>query len=195
MDERLKRQLNFALEIDKEKNIFRHTRLSGHGRRENDAEHAWHMSVMAYLLKEYANEEIDIGRVMIMCLIHDIVEIEAGDTYAYDDEKKKTQKLREDAAKEKLYSMLPEDQKEEFIALFDEFEECRTAEAKFARSMDNLQPLILNNSNNGADWREHQVTADQVYGRQSKTKEGSEILYEVTDQIIKDHVKRGNIKE
>lgn len=195
MDERLKRQLNFALEIDKEKNIFRHTRLSGHGRRENDAEHAWHMSVMAYLLKEYANEEIDIGRVIIMCLIHDIVEIEAGDTYAYDDEKKKTQKLREDAAKEKLYSMLPEDQKEEFIALFDEFEECRTAEAKFARSMDNLQPLILNNSNNGADWREHQVTAEQVYGRQSKTKEGSEILYEVTDQIIKDHVKRGNIKE
>lgn len=106
MDERLKRQLEFALEIDKEKNIFRQTHLSGHGRRENDAEHAWHMAVMAYLLREYANEEIDITRVMLMCLIHDIVEIEAGDTYAYDEEEKKTQKLREDVAKEKLYSML-----------------------------------------------------------------------------------------
>lgn len=195
MDERLKRQLEFALEIDKEKNIFRQTHLSGHGRRENDAEHAWHMAVMAYLLREYANEEIDITKVMLMCLIHDIVEIEAGDTYAYDEEEKKTQKLREDVAKEKLYSMLPEDQKQEFTALFDEFEECQTAEAKFARAMDNLQPLLLNNSNDGADWREHQVTAEQVYGRQSKTEEGSERLYEVTDRIIKEHIQRGNIKE
>lgn len=195
MDERLKRQLNFALEIDKEKNILRQTHLSGHGRRENDAEHAWHMAVMAYLLREYANEEIDITRVMLMCLIHDIVEIEAGDTYAYDEEEKKTQKLREDAAKEKLYSMLPEDQKREFVALFDEFEECRTPEARFARAMDNLQPLILNNSNEGADWREHQVTAKQVYGRQSKTKEGSQRLYEITDQIIRDHIDKGNIRE
>ncbi len=195
MDERLKRQLEFALEIDKEKNIFRQTHLSGHGRRENDAEHAWHMALMAYLQREYANEEIDITRVMLMCLIHDIVEIEAGDTYAYDEEEKKTQKLREDVAKEKLYSMLPEDQKQEFTALFDEFEECRTAEAKFARAMDNLQPLLLNNSNDGADWREHQVTAEQVYGRQSKTEAGSERLYEVTDRIIKEHIQRGNIKE
>ena len=195
MDERLKRQLEFALEIDKEKNIFRQTHLSGHGRRENDAEHSWHMAVMAYLLREYANEEIDITRVMLMCLIHDIVEIEAGDTYAYDEEEKKTQKLREDVAKEKLYSMLPEDQKQELTALFDEFEECRTAEAKFARAMDNLQPLLLNNSNDGADWREHQVTAEQVYGRQSKTEAGSERLYEVTDRIIKEHIQRGNIKE
>lgn len=195
MDERLKRQLNFALEIDKEKNILRQTHLSGHGRRENDAEHAWHMAVMAYLLREYANEEIDITRVMLMCLIHDIVEIEAGDTYAYDEEEKKTQKLREDAAKEKLYSMLPEDQKREFVALFDEFEECRTPEARFARAMDNLQPLILNNSNGGADWREHQVTEKQVYGRQSKTKEGSQRLYEITDQIIRDHIDKGNIRE
>ena len=195
MDERLKRQLEFALEIDKEKNIFRQTHLSGHGRRENDAEHAWHMAVMAYLLREYANEEIDITRVMLMCLIHDIVEIEAGDTYAYDAENKKTQKAREDAAKEKLYSMLPEDQKKELIALFDEFEEGVTAEAKFARAMDNLQPLILNHSNNGADWVSHQVTSAQVYGRQAKTKEGSEILYEVTEQMIQENIKKGSIKE
>ena len=110
MDERLKKQLAFALEIDKEKNILRQTHLSGHGRRENDAEHAWHMAIMAYLLREYANEEVNITKVMLMCLIHDIVEIEAGDTYAYDEEGLKSQKEREARAKEKMYSLLPDDQ-------------------------------------------------------------------------------------
>ena len=113
MDERLQKQLAFALEIDKEKNIFRQTHLSGHGRNENDAEHAWHMAIMAYLLREYANEEVDITKVMLMCLIHDIVEIDAGDTYAYDEENLKTQKAREDAAKERIFSILPDDQKKE----------------------------------------------------------------------------------
>lgn len=195
MDERLKRQLDFALEIDKEKNIFRQTHLSGHGRQENDAEHAWHMAVMAYLLREYANEEVDIAKVMLMCLIHDIVEIEAGDTYAYDAESLKTQKAREDAAKEKIYSMLPEDQKRELIALFDEFEAYETAEAKYAHAMDNLQPLILNNSNDGGDWKGHEVSAKQVYERQGKTKLGSERLFEVTDQIIRENIRKGNLKE
>ncbi|MCI9251952.1 MAG: HD domain-containing protein [Lachnospiraceae bacterium] len=195
MEERLKKQLDFALEIDKEKNIYRQTHLSGHGRNENDAEHAWHMAVMAYLLREYANEEIDITKVMLMCLIHDIVEIEAGDTYAYDAENLKTQKAREDAAKEKLYSLLPEDQKREFTALFDEFEEYKTPEAKYAHAMDNLQPLILNDSNNGGDWKEHDVTAEQVYGRQRKTSLGSEKLFEVTDQIIQKHIRKGNLRE
>ncbi|MGN0159084.1 MAG: HD domain-containing protein [Brotaphodocola sp.] len=193
MDERLKKQLSFALEIDKEKNIFRQTHLSGHGRRENDAEHAWHMAVMAYLLREYSNEEIDIARVMLMCLIHDIVEIEAGDTYAYDEENLKTQKAREDAAKEHIYSMLPEDQKQELIALFDEFEAYQTAESRFAHAMDNLQPLLLNHSNEGSDWKEHQTTAQQVYGRQSKTRLGSEVLFEVVDQILKENIKKGNL--
>ena len=194
MDERLKKQLDFALEIDKEKNIFRQTHLSGHGRNENDAEHAWHMAIMAYLLKEYSNEPVDIGKVMLMCLIHDIVEIDAGDTYAYDAENLKTQKAREDAAKERLFSILPEEQKDELIKLFDEFEEFKTAESKFAHAMDNLQPLILNNSNGGGDWREHGVTAEQVYGRQSKTKLGSERLYDVIDRIIKENIVKGNIK-
>ena len=108
MDDRLKHQLDFALEIDKEKNVFRQTHLSGHGRNENDAEHAWHMAIMAYLLKEYSNEPVDISKVMIMCLIHDIVEIDAGDTYAYDREGSQTQKVREDAAKERIFSLLPE---------------------------------------------------------------------------------------
>ena len=194
MDERLKKQLDVALEIDKEKNIFRQTHLSGHGRNENDAEHAWHMAIMAYLLKEYSNEPVDIGKVMLMCLIHDIVEIDAGDTYAYDAENLKTQKAREDAAKERIFSILPEEQKDELIKLFDEFEEFKTAESKFAHAMDNLQPLILNNSNGGGDWREHGVTAEQVYGRQSKTKLGSERLYEVIDRIIKENIVKGNIK-
>ena len=194
MDERLKKQLDFALEIDKEKNIFRQTHLSGHGRNENDAEHAWHMAIMAYLLKEYSNEPVDIGKVMLMCLIHDIVEIDAGDTYAYDAENLKTQKAREDAAKERIFSILPEEQKEELIKLFDEFEAYETAESKFAHAMDNLQPLILNNSNGGSDWREHGVTAEQVYGRQSKTKLGSERLYEVTDKLIQENINKGNIK-
>ena len=194
MDERLKKQLDFALEIDKEKNIFRQTHLSGHGRNENDAEHAWHMAIMAYLLKEYSNEPVDIGKVMLMCLIHDIVEIDAGDTYAYDAENLKTQKAREDAAKERIFSILPEEQKDELIKLFDEFEEFKTAESKFTHAMDNLQPLILNNSNGGGDWREHGVTAEQVYGRQSKTKLGSERLYDVIDRIIKENIVKGNIK-
>ena len=195
MDERLKQQLEFVLEIDKEKNIFRQTHLSGQGRNENDAEHAWHMAIMAYLLREYANEPVDIGRVMLMCLIHDIVEIDAGDTYAYDAEGLKTQKAREDAAKERIFSLLPEDQKQELLQIFDEFEAFQTPEAKFARAMDNLQPLLLNNSNDGGDWKEHEVTAENVYGRQRKTKLGSEKLFEVTDRILKENIAKGNLPE
>lgn len=195
MDERLNQQLDFALEIDKEKNIFRQTHLSGHGRNENDAEHAWHMAIMAYILKEYSNEPIDIARVMLMCLIHDIVEIDAGDTYAYDAENLKTQKAREDAAKDRIFSLLPKEQKEELIQLFDEFEAFQTAESKFAHAMDNLQPLMLNNSNGGGDWKEHNVSAAQVYGRQEKTRLGSEKLFEVIDQVLQDNIRKGTIKE
>ena len=194
MDDRLKKQLDFSLEIDKEKNIFRQTSLSSHGRKENDAEHAWHMAIMAYVLKEYANEEIDISKVMIMCLIHDIVEIDAGDTYAYDPEAKKTQHEREQEAKERMLSLHPKDQKAELSAIFDEFEACETPESKFAHSMDNLQPLILNNSNNGSDWKEHGVFASQVYERQGKTQLGSQKLFEVTDTIIKENIAKGNLK-
>lgn len=195
INERLKKQLEFSLEIDKEKNIFRQTHLSGHDRNENDAEHAWHMAIMAFLLKEYANEEVDISKVMLMCLIHDVVEIDAGDTYAYDEVNLKTQKEREDKAKERIFSMLPDDQKDILISLFDEFEEGKTPEAKFAKAMDNLQPLLLNNSNNGGDWRMHGVNKTQVYGRQGKTAEGSEILFNLTDILIKENIRKGNIIE
>ena len=194
MNERLKKQLDFALEIDKEKNVFRQTHLSGHGRNENDAEHAWHMAIMAYLLKEYSNEEIDISKVMIMCLVHDIVEIDAGDTYAYDEEGLKTQKERENAAKERIFSLLPDDQKEIMIALFDEFEAYETNESKFAHVMDNLQPLMLNNSNGGSDWKEHGVSSEAVYARQRRVAEGSKRLFEVVDNIIKENIRKGNLE-
>lgn len=193
MDERIQKQIDFSLEIDKEKNILRQTHLTGNGRQENDAEHAWHMAIMAYLFREYANETIDITKVIMMCLLHDVVEIDAGDAYAYDEEALKLQKEKEERAKERIYSLLPEDQKRELIALFDEFEERKTPEAKFARAMDNFQPLLLNDANNGKDWIRHNVKAEQVYGRQRGTKLGSQKLYEVTDEILQKHVKKGNL--
>ena len=194
MDDRLERQMAFTLEIDKEKNVYRQTHLSGHGRNENDAEHAWHMAIMAYLFREYSNEPVDIARVMLMCLIHDIVEIDAGDTYAYDPDLKATQKEREEKAKERIFSILPEDQKNELIALFDEFEARETADARFARAMDNFQPLLLNNDNNGDDWREHGVDAASVFERQIKTKDGSEKLYEITEKLIRNGIENGALK-
>lgn len=195
MDKRMEQQIAFSLEIDKEKNVYRQTHLSGHGRNENDAEHAWHMAIMAYLLKEYSNEPIDISRVMIMCLIHDIVEIDAGDTYAYDKEALATQKAREDAAKKRIFSLLPEDQRKELTAIFDEFEAYETPEARFAHAMDNFQPLLLNDSNGGGDWVEHGVSSDVVYNRQRKNKLGSEKIFEVTDAILKKNIERGSLKK
>ena len=195
IDGRLKNQLEFSLEIDKEKQVFRQTHLSGRGRNENDAEHAWHMAVMSYILKEYANEKIDIARTMIMCLIHDIVEIDAGDTYAYDDEGKKTQAEREQKAKNQIFSILPEEQAAEMKAIFDEFEANETAEARFAHAMDNIQPILLNNSNSGSDWKEHSVSAEKVYKRQEKTKLGSEKIFSLADKIIKMNVKKGNLQK
>ena len=194
MDERLKKQLEFSLEIDKEKEIYRQTHITGLKRKENDAEHAWHMAIMAYLLREYSNSDIDILKVILMCLIHDIVEIDAGDTYAYDKVNLETQKQREEIAKERIFSLLPAEQKAEMVALFDEFEDNVTPEANFAHAMDNLQPLILNDSNNGADWREHGIFAEQVYKRQINTKKGSNKLYEITEQIIKKNTEKGNLK-
>ena len=193
--ERFEKQIAFILEADKEKNIFRQTHLSGNGRRENDAEHAWHMAMMIYLLKEYANEEIDVAKAMMMALIHDIVEIDAGDTYAYDNEGLSTQKEREELAAERIFGMLPEDQKEELKSLFEEFEEYATPEARFARAMDNFQPLLLNSSNDGGDWKEHGVGKSQIMKRHIKTRLGSEEIGEYSQNLIEEHVRKGNIKD
>ena len=192
---RFQKQLNFILEADKEKNILRQTHLSGHGRRENDAEHAWHMAIMIYLLKEYANEEIDVAKAMMMALIHDIVEIDAGDTYAYDTAGLETQKEREEKAAERIFGMLPEDQKAELKSLFEEFEAYETPEAKFARAMDNFQPLLLNDSNDGGDWKEHGVCRSQIMGRHKKTRLGSEEIGQYSEELIMENVKKGNIRD
>ena len=191
--ERFERQLAFILEADKEKNILRQTHITGYARRENDAEHAWHMAIMIYLLKEYSNEEFDVAKAMMMALIHDIVEIDAGDTYAYDTAALKTQKEREERAAERIYGLLPDDQRDELRALFEEFEAGESAEARFARTMDNFQPLLLNDSNGGADWREHKVTKSKVVGRQRKSIIGSKEIWEYTSELIDENVKKGNI--
>ena len=192
--ERLEKQLAFALEIDKEKNIFRQTHLSNFGRRENDAEHAWHMAVMIYLLKEYANEEFDLAKAMMMALVHDIVEIDAGDTYAYDAEGLATQAEREATAAERIFGILPEDQKNELKGLFEEFDACETPEARFAKVMDNLQPFMLNNSNDGMDWKEHGVCKSQVYRRNKRTSSGSEEIWKYMQEVIEQNVKKGSLK-
>ncbi len=175
--ERLEQQFTFLREIDKEKMIGRQTYLTDAVRKENDAEHAWHMAIMTLLLSEYANEEIDVLRTISMLLIHDIVEIDAGDTYAYDMEAKKTQRQREERAAERIFGMLPSDQREKMRTLWEEFEACETKEAKFARSMDNIQPMMLNAATDGKAWEEHEVRLSQILKRNQRTKEGSEMLW------------------
>ena len=195
MNNRLKQQLDFALEIDKEKNIFRQTHLSGHGRNENDAEHAWHMAIMAYLLQEYSNEPVDIAKVMLMCLIHDIVEIDAGDTYAYDESGAATKREREEKAADRIFGLLPEDQGQEFRKLWEEFEAYKTPEAKYAHLLDNFQPLLLNDASGGKSWEEHGVHRSQVYKRNERIPETSEIIWEQMKEIIQKHIEQGHLFE
>ena len=191
-DNRLDKQIDFILETDKEKNIFRQTHITGYTRRENDAEHAWHMALMVYLLKEYANVEFDIAKAMMMALIHDVVE---RDAYAYDPKALEHQKEREDAAAKRIFALLPPDQEKELKALFYEFEENKTPEAKFVHAMDNFQPLLLNNANNGGDWRAHGVNLYQIMNRQMGTIPGSQAIWEKTKEIIEQNVQKGNIKK
>ena len=192
--ERFKKQIDFVLEIDKEKEIYRQTHISDYKRQENDAEHAWHMAIMIYLLREYANEKFDVTKAMMMALIHDIVEIDAGDTYAYDTEGLKTRAEREKKAADRIFSMLPEEQCDELKLLFNEFEEGKSPEAKFARVMDNFQPLLLNDLNGGKDWQKHGVRKEQVVARQNKSRPGSQEIWEYTMRLIEENVKKGNIK-
>lgn len=195
MHERLKKQLDFILEIDKAKNILRQTHLSGHGRQENDAEHSWHMAVMAVLLKEYANEEVDVLKVITMLLIHDLVEIDAGDTYAYDEKGNESRPDRERLAADRIYGLLPEDQGMKLRALWEEFEAYESPEAKYAHMLDNFQPLILNDSNDGGDWRSHGVKKSQIYKRNAKTAQGSEAVWSYMQELIQRNIDRGNIKD
>lgn len=192
--ERLKKQMEFIREIDKEKQIFRQTYISDGQRKENDAEHAWHMAIMTFLLCEYANEEIDVLRTMRMILIHDIVEIDAGDTYAYDDAAKATQREREVAAAERIFGILPEDQAKDLRALWEEFEADETKESHFARAMDNIQPLLLNDATEGKAWEEHEVLLSKVLKRNQRTSKGSKVLWEYSrEELINKNVEAGHI--
>ena len=183
--ERLDKQFAFFREIDKEKKIGRQTYLTGADRKENDAEHAWHMAIMTLLLSEYANEKIDVLKTVSMLLIHDLVEIDAGDTYAYDEAGKATQREREVKAADRIFSILPEEQGKALRALWEEFEARETPEAKFARTMDN-----------GKAWEEHGVHLSQVLGRNERTAEGSEVLWKYAyETFIRPNVEKGRLQE
>lgn len=193
--ERLKKQLDFILQADAEKEIKRRTLISSGKRFENDSEHAWHMALMAILLSEYANEEIDVLKTVTMILIHDIVEIDAGDTYCYDYELGKSQREREAKAANRIYALLPDDQGKKLRALWDEFEANETPEAHFAHAMDCLQPTMLNDATNGEMWKKNGIKLSQVLKRNEYTEKGSKTLwdYQLNELILK-NVEKGNLK-
>ena len=192
--ERLQQQIAFLMEIDKVKNIFRQTYLADGERKENDAEHSWHIALMAVLLQEHAEEEVDLLKVMTMVLIHDLVEIDAGDTYAYDSEGTKSKRERELKAAERIFGILPKDQGTYFRSLWDEFEEYSTEDAKFAHLLDNFQPLLLNDASDGKSWAEHGVHKAQVCKRNERIADTSDIVWEKMLEIMDKHVEKGNLK-
>ena len=193
---RMEQQFQFAVEIDKEKRIRRQTYCSDGETLENDAEHAWHAAMMAIIFAEYANEPVDVFKVVKMLLIHDIVEIDAGDTYAYDEVGIATQAEREQKAAERLYNLLPADQAQELMALWQEFEMCETSEARFAKAMDNLQPMMLNAATDGRAWNEHGVLLSKILKRNKKTEAGAATLWQYgLEQFVMPHVEKGNIQD
>ncbi len=191
--DRLKRQIDFILEVDKIKSVFRQSFIADGSRRENDSEHSWHLALMAMILSEYSNVKIDVSKVIYMVLIHDIVEIDAGDTYAYDDEGNKTKEEREIKAAERIFNILPEDQAVEIRELWDEFEEGVTPEAKFAAALDRMQPVLLNDISGGITWKEHGVNKDKVVNRNSAMDEGASELWSYCKNLIEKNVLNGNI--
>lgn len=191
--ERLRKQMQFIMEIDKLKKITRQSYISDGSRKENDTEHSWSLAMMCMILSEYANEEIDLLHAMKMVLIHDIVEIDAGDTYAYDNVGNATKREREEKAADRIFGLLPDDMAKEMRDLWEEFEALETKEAKFAKVMDNVQPLMLNDATDGRAWREHKVRKEQVMGRNATTHEGSEEIWEFAKELIDKNVAKGNI--
>lgn len=190
---RLEQQMNFILEIDKVKNVFRQTYLTDRNRKENDAEHSWHIAIMAILLQEYTKEPVDVLRVMTMVLLHDLVEIDAGDTYAYDADGNVTKREREVKAAERIFGILPDDQGAYFRELWDEFEEYKTADAQYAHLLDNLQPLLLNDASGGASWEEHIVKKSQIYKRNERLPEISKVIWEYMKSVIERNVEKGKV--
>lgn len=192
--QRLEQQIRFIIEADKVKNIFRQTYLADGQRKENDAEHSWHLALSAVLLKEHMKEDVDLTKVMIMVLIHDLVEIDAGDTYAYDAEGAATKREREVKAADRIFGLLPEDQGIYFRRLWDEFEEYESPDAKYAHLLDNFQPLLLNDASDGRSWTEHGVHKFQVCKRNERIPETSEIVWEKMLEIMDNHIEEGHLK-
>ena len=192
--QRLEQQIRFIIEVDKVKNIFRQTYLADGRRKENDAEHSWHLALSAVLLKEHMKEDVDLTKVMIMVLIHDLVEIDAGDTYAYDAAGAATKREREVKAADRIFGLLPEDQGTYFRTLWDEFEAYESADAKFAHLLDNFQPLLLNDASDGRSWTEHGVHKSQVCKRNEKIPETLEIVWEKMLEIMDKHIEEGHLK-
>jgi putative hydrolases of HD superfamily len=190
---RLEQQINFIMEVDKLKNIVRQNYLADGSRKEDDADHSWHLALMCAILSEHSNQKIDIVKTMVMVLIHDIVEIDAGDTYAYDAEFNLSKQERELAAAERIFNLLPEDQAKELRSLWDEFEANETPEAKFASTLDRVQPFLLNAASDGRSWKEHGVTFSQVMKRNEVTPEGSEALWNYQLELMKKQVELGNL--
>lgn len=195
MDERLQKQLDFILELDRLKYITRQSYVADGSRHENDSEHSWHLALMAMLLSEYANEPVDVLHVVKMVLIHDAVEIDAGDTYAYDDAGNATKRQREEAAADRIFNILPADQAAEMRDIWEEFEANETPEARFANALDRVQPIMLNDTTGGRAWREHQVAAQQVINRNQNTHLGSEELWTYAKQLVEKNRKLGNLKD
>lgn len=191
----LLKQIEFIKEIDKLKYIQRKTRLLNSDRHENDAEHSWHLAMMAIVLAEHSNEPVDILKVIKMVLIHDIVEIDAGDTFIYDAQKNHSNTDEERIAANRIFGLLPGEQAADLIAVWEEFEAGETKEARFARSMDRLEPLLQNTSNNGGTWAEFGVDYDKVYGKKKVIKMGSEAIWEFAEMLIDESVEKGILKK
>jgi len=196
MDERLKSQINFLIEIDKMKTILRQTLLVDKSKRENDAEHSWHFAVMAMILFEYNNQvEADILRVLKMALVHDLIEVYAGDTFAYDEKGNETKQERELEAADKIFGLLPGDQRDEMYNLWWEFEKAQTPDAKYATAIDRLQPLINNYMTEGHTWKTGNVTSDKVYKRLEIVKEAAPKLWNLADDMVKSSIEKGYLKK
>lgn len=193
-NKRLNSQLKFIIELDRMKTIERQSPIYAGGRRENDAEHSWHISLMALILREYAAEPVDMGRVLEMLTVHDLIEIYAGDTFAYDVVGNEGKAARESAAADRLYAILPEDQGRYYRSLWEEFDAMETPDSRFAASLDRLQPLLSNWLNEGGTWRDHGVKTEQVYRRMEPLKTGAPRLWELADHIIRASVERGYIQ-
>jgi putative hydrolase of HD superfamily len=189
------KQINFIKEIDKIKYIQRKTKLFNSDRNENDAEHSWHLAVMAIVLLEHSNQSVDLLKVLKMVLIHDIVEIDAGDTFIYDTEKDHSNTDDERLAANRIFGLLPAEQAEEFIAIWEEFEAGVTGEAKYARAMDRLEPLLQNTSNNGGTWKEFGVNYEKVHHKKSIIKEGSNSIWDFAEKLIHESVEKGILKK